>query len=110
MPRETIRSRGFQPDHERDLDHGGLIQVGWARDANVINLQSQLPDPVDVIESLLVNEVSLSFELSLDEIQEIAKGLAPLLDGWWVELDRPGSNALIATLRRARDAAFGKDV
>ncbi len=29
--------------------------------------------------------------------------------GWWVTLDREGINRLIRSLRKARDAAFGRD-
>lgn len=36
----------------------------------------------------------------------IAGGLEP---GWFVSLDRDGINALIRNLRKARDAAFGRD-
>jgi hypothetical protein len=41
-----------------------------------------------------------------------AKSISPAFDGWhatFTSAERPAVNAMIATLRKARDQAFGKD-
>lgn len=107
MPKEVIRGKHYEPGNETDVDKGTTVDVTWGRMANHVNLASVLPNPSDVIARCLTE---IQLELSVGEINQIAEELAKTLTGWWVELDRAGINALITVLRRARDAAFGKDV
>jgi hypothetical protein len=48
---------------------------------------------------------------SNDQYVQIAtvNRLPSMQDGWYAELDRAGVNRLIKTLRKARDAAYGRD-
>lgn len=82
MPRESV----FGTDPQ-----GTRVQVGWERDKHV---QVGVCGPVE-----------FSFSTPLPE----GVTVAPTYDGLWVTMTRQGINDLIRHLRRARDAAFGRD-
>lgn len=81
MPRESV----YGSD-----DSGNAVKVGWERDKHV---QVGVGGPVD-----------FTFTTPLpDGVQ------ADVYNGLWVTMTRQGINDLIRHLRRARDAAFGRD-
>lgn len=81
MPRESV----YGTD-----DSGHAVKVGWERDKHV---QVGVGGPVDFI-----------FTTPLPE------GVtADVHNGLWVTMTRQGINDLIRHLRRARDAAYGRD-
>lgn len=82
MPRESV----FGTDAE-----GYVVRVGWERDKQV-----QLG---------VTGAVEFRFTDPLPAGVTVADGF----DGLWVTLDRHGLNDLIRKLRRARDAAYGRD-
>lgn len=86
MPKEIVLSHGpqfFNEDgREVPQDQQGLVQVGWSREVEHVQVVTMSRDPV-------------TFETKWE--------------GFYVDLDRSGINALIRNLRRARDQAFGRD-
>lgn len=129
MPREKITGT----DHD-----GFVIQVGWTADAGDVQLGVETYNGVSLLTALygddkhlerigyrvaeigrrpLTDEDARAFGREvLDAIQggddPATRDAARPPWGWtsvWVHLNRDGSNRLIKTLRRARDAAFGRD-
>lgn len=92
MPKEIVNG-------ERTVDESGLpsqpsyVHVGWDRDKYV---QIATVEPHGRI---------APYDPATDKYV-VAHGGVP---GWFVTLDREGINALIRNLRKARDAAFGRD-
>jgi hypothetical protein len=90
MPRESIRERNGDKQ----------IIVGWQRDAGV---------QVGVINNASgVATVTCSIGGETTSVRDVPVPL-PDSNGWFADLDRKGLNDLIRLLRRARDAAFGRD-
>lgn len=79
MPKELIHNR--YPELDPDLQ----VRVGWNREAGHVEIATVAAD-----------------DRKLEEI-------TPDGNGWFVQLDRAGINRLILVLRRARDAAYGRD-
>lgn len=127
MPKEMLHNRGERPE---DF----VTTVGWERDQHVqIGVQVEDPDRTivdilyggeggylgDVGQSLLqilegegwTRPEDLSTAgLGQNAINALNRARAAVeRDGLWANLDRQQINTLIQTLRRARDAAFGKD-
>lgn len=130
MPRETITTPTPADDFE--------VKVGWARDMDM-QIGVEQAQGKSLFWQLLGSEVLLpeigmatrwavsGSSLSLEEYSaneantegdnvNIARRLlnamdtsAPWYQGVWANLDRKGCNDLIRILRRARDAAFGRD-
>lgn len=82
MPRESVSGT--------DAD-GYQVKVGWEREQHV---QLGVCGPIEI-----------EFRQPLPE----GVSVAGPYDGLWLTLDRRGINDLIRHLRRARDAAFGRD-
>lgn len=82
MPRESVY--GTDPNNL-------AVKVGWDRDKHV---QVGVGGPIE-----------FTFTGPLPEGVTVAPGF----DSLWVTMDRHGINDLIRHLRRARDAAFGRD-
>lgn len=70
------------------------VHVGWVKDG--CHVQVATVSPAGAI---------APFDTERGE-HVIAGGLEP---GWFIDLDREGINQLIRNLRKARDAAFGRD-
>lgn len=83
MPRENIRDRYEDPNHDTVC---ALAEVTWTR------------APKDHVELGVVRR-----NIAGQRIQGEGN------DGMYVSLDREGVNRLIRVLRRARDQAFGSD-
>lgn len=83
MPRESV----YGTD-----DSGYAVKVGWERDKHV---QVGVGGPTE-----------FTFIEPLPE--GVTAGVTPH-NGLWVTMTRQGINDLIRHLRRARDAAFGRD-
>ena len=91
MPRETIYPRPNPDGTNADR----RVEVGWSRDCYVQIATTKL-------------------QPGADRDREYVDGSAdnPLKHAWdgqWIDLDRHQINELIRHLRRARDAAFGRD-
>jgi len=103
MPRETIYEvirpvRVLQDDgswKDEELRKPTVrIEVGWARDMHVQVATTKLgsnKEPAAVDKDMVPAEPEGTW------------------DGQWIELDRHQINELIRHLRRARDAAYGRD-
>lgn len=87
MPREVIVQHGprFYNDEGREVpqETQPLVQVGWSREAEYVQIATGVRDPV-------------TYESDQDK-------------WWFVQLDRTMINEVIRVLRRARDQAFGRD-
>lgn len=46
---------------------------------------------------------------ALDDLADVLTQETGIHKGWWINLDRVTLNRLIRTLRKARDAAYGRD-
>jgi hypothetical protein len=91
MPKELV----FEPPgvaFADDPERRGAVDVRWDRESGYFQIGTHCP----------------SFEVWVDG-DKLPENAIPAEYGWWVSLDRRGINDLISTLRRARDAAFGKD-
>lgn len=86
MPRETISAN----------PNANVIQVAWGPHETV---QVSTSCPTRVIASTLF--------IGGDGTPHVEEDTP--FPGWWADLDRHALNRLIRTLRRARDAAYGKD-
>ncbi len=87
MPKENI------DDH---VSKGFRAEVKWT--------PGQAHQPDGWVQLATVNQAST---LTLDS--ELPGDTPQKFDGWHVTLDREGINRLIRSLRRARDAAYGRD-
>ena len=79
MPKELIHSR-YDWDTETTQ-----LRIDWTREHSHVQVATIAPDGQRLTDS------------------------GPEANGWFIQLDRAGINRAIATLRRARDQAFGKD-
>ena len=87
MPKEVVRAdAGAPPDA---IGGYTVVEIGWNRETGTVQLVTKA-----------LND--LGGRLSDDE------GIH-YTDGMYAHLDRRGINDLIRHLRRARDAAFGRD-
>lgn len=92
------------------------IDVWWGRDSGHIMVGSSYGDSDDGSRAILawVNSWLFGLEKPLIELTDEEFDDIPALEvggfmGFVSTLDRDGVNHLIRTLRKARDAAFGKD-
>jgi hypothetical protein len=90
MPKEIINS-AYYGQEVRDANTGEThpaesthFHVGWSKDGNQVE--------VAVINSLVKSEHP-----------------GDTSAGWFMQVDREGCNRAIRALRKARDAAFGRD-
>lgn len=83
MPRESVY--GVDGDNT-------AVKVGWSREHEHVQVG-----------------VSASGDISFAEPLPAGVSVSGPYDGLWVTMDRKGINDLIRHLRRARDAAFGRD-
>lgn len=105
MPRETFRSVHSDPDHAMPV-----LSVGWGKEYPDIEIGVTLdsPEARASLAQLLSDHTALSdedMESVLDALTQPHSGAL----GWYAHLERAATNRLIATLRRARNAAFGAD-
>jgi hypothetical protein len=92
MPREIVRSCFFDALNIND-DVQSFVQVGWSREGFV-----------------QIATVAPKGAIAPWDDEQQRHVIADVHDpGWWIDLDRHGINNLIRLLRKARDAAFGKD-
>lgn len=87
MPHERI-----QPLDTPDID----VNVAWGRDAGYVQVSTTTEHPERIA-------------LWREAIETTTRDGVSLTLGLHAELDRPRINELIRVLRRARDAAFGRD-
>lgn len=128
MPRETVSG----------VDHDGYnVQVGWQADRDVqlgveqaegralVSMVYGSPEALERIGRGAVTGGLAPFgpgadRMSGEEAADLGRAILNLVEGnpndvessctgVWANLDRAGCNRLIRTLRRARDAAFGRD-
>lgn len=89
MPKETVYGEQIVPmDEQGGTPSVPIVEVRWAREGTV-QVVTKATDPH---EGRLVDDDGVHYT-----------------DGFHVDLDRAGINALIRYLRRARDQAFGRD-
>ncbi len=83
MPKESVYGTS---------EDGIAVKVGWSREHE--HVQVGIGGPVEI-----------------QYLEPLPPGVsvAGPYDGMWVTLDRLGINTLIRHLRRARDAAYGRD-
>lgn len=91
MPKETIYGQ-LWPDGE-DGNRASVVELRWDRDTGYFQIVTKAVDRYT----------------GEDAQPPIATEELTYMSGFYVDLDRRGINALIRTLRRARDTAFGKD-
>lgn len=83
MPKEVIYT-----DQKNDFN----IQVGWSHNAVQVGIETTSGEPL------------------LDVLRDLEAGnLTPQFKSVWSNVDRQDINELIKFLRKARDAAFGRD-
>jgi hypothetical protein len=87
MPKEMIRGTTVLFEDDESLRETPVVDVRWDRESGYFQIVTRAQEA----------------EVCLPE-EEI-----PVRFGYWVTLDRRGTNDLIRALRRARDQAFGRD-
>ena len=121
MPKEVIR-----PSVPRDntFDQPFDVQVGWAADRDVQigvetcdgkSLLSQLYGDPDALETIAVT-VGQRFArfrgMDSTQVRDLLDAIEASqvnVSGLWASMDRHQINRLIATLRKARNSAYGRD-
>lgn len=87
MPKEIIYNKyGNTPENSE------FVHIGWDRDCHV--------------EVATVSPHGRLMAYDPETKTYVQMGDTP---GWFIQLDRHGINEMIRVLRRARDAAYGKD-
>lgn len=111
MPKEVIKGRYLGTD-ETPEPHA---VVGWTRDIGHVEIAVAQPYDLPAPNTRTIPEV-MREELTdpkWSNSSNYAEALETMIQvyerGWYCQLDRDGINRLIRTLRRARDAAYGKD-
>ena len=91
------------------------VRISWGQ-GNCVQVATRHKDRLAIVD--IVNDWLVAAGESPIDKQWLAKTVegktlaAPVFDGWhatFTEGDRCAINAMIATLRKARDQAFGKD-
>lgn len=115
MPKETVYGSGSLPAGEDGDLARAVVEVRWDREAGHVMLATKLISRADH-ETYVADQVRATVEgagLATTRSSHPVGSSRPLVwlaeDGYHVEMDRRGLNDLIRKLRRARDAAFGKD-
>lgn len=106
------------------------VTVGWSREApdvqinvappeRVVDIEPECPTKIGTIADAIRADLEFvdkhrgpensRWHEGTNYRQELETALLVYERGWWADLDRAGINRLILTLRKARDAAFGKD-
>lgn len=112
MPKEVIY--GLSLPYGEDSPGRSVIEVSWSRHGSVqvatkcVHAADESDyhpplEPIEVVPSFPAIEVA--GEPVYTELQ-MAEGIR---SGFYLDLDRAGINAVIRSLRRARDQAFGRD-
>jgi hypothetical protein len=110
MPKEIISGRYFGTSETPEAH----AVVGWTRDIGHVELAVAQPydrqPNIRTIPDVLRDELTdpkwtgdSNYAATLEQMIQVYER------GWYMQLDRDGINRLIRSLRRARDAAFGKD-
>lgn len=116
MPKELINPAGSGYVVKVGWDHIGSVQVGVEAEGERSLFWSLIGHDTNALE-LLGTEVRKAGLLNIEDDESLARALLDTLDvvssggyrGVWSALDRQGCNNLIRVVRRARDAAFGRD-
>jgi hypothetical protein len=135
MPKEVIYSSLLPYDEETPAV--GIAELGWSRESEYVQIATRCVHRADhsvwhrdeqewrravdlsmqfVQANQEPNASTLDAVFSAEEqrflfdflLEQFGAGLT-VADGFFVQLDRRGINDLIRHLRRARDAAFGRD-
>lgn len=114
MPKELIRSDHPAYGTREEPEAYGFVDVRWDRETGYFQIATTCLDPstYEVYTPLReAIEAPLTPPGEPPQFTELIalEGPMPVQAGYYVNLDRRGINELIRTLRRARDAAFGKD-
>ena len=112
MPKEVIRAVSLP--YGEDEGARSVAEIRWDRDAGHVSLVTRCMGidgmvwiPPHVREPLEAAGFVTATSLVSSNDQRQSVHLSQ--DGWFVDLDRYGLNALIRNARRARDQAFGRD-
>lgn len=107
MPKEIVYGRSLP--YGDDEPARSIVEVRWDRETGYFqmvtrcvradNLETYVPSRFEITSQGTAGELTTSEQL----------GDIPVQEGFWVDLDRAGINAVIKNLRRARDQAFGRD-
>jgi hypothetical protein len=116
MPRELINPDGAGYVVRVGWDHVGSVQVGVEAEGERSLFWALLGHEPDALRTL-GEQVRKGAALDYEDDESRARALLDTLDtvsgggyrGVWSHLDRWGCNRLISVVRRARDAAFGRD-
>lgn len=118
MPREIVKSRDGNYDVKVGWNPVGSVQVG-VETADDLPLVWQLFGTDESLSMIGQFMRKLNEQIAIDKsltdqqighsILEALVSVHPTFQGVWSDLDRPEINQLIKLLRRARDAAYGKD-
>lgn len=128
MPREVVQPAGRGPF---------AVKVGWSHENNLVQVGVETDDGRSLFWELLESKVSelgeaamraVTAEQRIREANKVGENGPPAdsvyvgreilnaMDvatlsyrGVWSDLDRDGCNRLVRILRKARDAAFGRD-
>ncbi len=112
MPKEAIPT-SVGPFHAKvGWSHGTGVQVGVETEESEHSifwtlLRSEMKGLDDGLSSL-ATETGVEFPRAV-ALLTLLDTLTGRFRGVWSDLDRQGCNHLIRTLRRARDAAYGRD-
>lgn len=99
MPKELIY--GERAPYGEEDPGRSVVDVRWDRESGYFQIATACIDRS-------THETYIPAHIRA-EMPEGEWAFATAWDGFYVDLDRAGINKLIRTLRRARDAAFGRD-
>lgn len=116
MPRERIYTQ-HQPANPGDGAPTGptfQVEVAWMNDYGYVEVASTATDGTERAVRIVndwLREAGVDFRVDLEELRKaLADKGGPSFDGYHAHLDnRRDVNHLIRVLRKARDAAFGRD-
>lgn len=117
MPRERIHNRAPRGVFVGGPNHGqpyegprGVIDIGWANGQHSISVVSTFDDGGGRATLDMVNNWLDAAHMAPIDVEKLAGAIPPGAGGLYAYLEtREDVNRLIRILRRARDAAFGKD-
>ncbi len=123
MPKETIQDQAGQYDVRVGWRQDGEVQVGVEQAAGFSLVSVLYGDPkcmerigTEVARQIgaaepQTSDAAASWGRAILNIVEASQPVpgSPSYTGVWSTLNREGCNRLIKTVRRARDAAFGRD-
>lgn len=108
MPKEVVYGKSLPYGEEEPAR--GIVEVRWDRETGYFQIVTRCIR-ADTHETYVPRRFEITSHATTagGTITSEQPGDIPVQEGFWVDLDRAGINAVIKNLRRARDQAFGRD-